>query len=114
MHAAVAARRLPQPESSRRARSASGVTPCVSGGKRRFSAESGERPAIRCWQELGRAALAQVLSACQLPYTSSHVRRLHRQSVTRMEIHSSASNSVADTYTYFSSSPDGRRALGLA
>ena len=34
---------------------ASGVTPCVSGDKRRFSAGSGERPAIRCWQQLAGA-----------------------------------------------------------
>jgi hypothetical protein len=37
---------------SRRARSASGVTPFVSGGKRGFSPESGERPADSFWQQL--------------------------------------------------------------
>jgi hypothetical protein len=58
-----AACRLPQPESGRRARSASGVTPCTSGGKRRFAAESGERPAIRCWQKLGGATVAD----CESP-----------------------------------------------
>ena len=40
---------------SRRARSASGVTSCVSGGKRAFRPGSGERPADSFWQQLDGA-----------------------------------------------------------
>ena len=38
---------------SRAVRSASGLTPCVLGRRRRFSAGRGERAADRCTQELG-------------------------------------------------------------
>src|SRR5215213_8070113 len=50
-----AACRLPRLTSSRRKRSASGMTPFVSGDKRGFSPGSGKRAAVSFLQELGSA-----------------------------------------------------------
>jgi len=44
-------------EQVRRAASASGMTPCVSGGKRGFSPGRGKRPATSCDEKLGGAHL---------------------------------------------------------
>ena len=60
-----AARRLPQLTSRRRAASASGVTPCISGRKEGLQPRASGRPAVGCSEKLGGAACA--FTSCRVP-----------------------------------------------
>ena len=74
MRAVRAARRLPRLTIGRRERSASGVTPCVSGEKRGFSPVRGERPAGSFSVKLdGAAVRSGIVFGSNIPNETSNL-----------------------------------------